>query len=261
MKIIDLPEDGFTIPELLSTMVVTALFTTLILFFGFSYWRYGALLEADLDTLVTRLNAGDFLRESLSSSSGAIIQNGLPDSNTNNPDPAIPSNLYWIPLHAIPGNKPVGASGTTTPLLYYKRHSVNTSGALIMNGTQPYEDEYILYLDGSSKQMRLRALANPSAPSNRLQTSCPPAVATPSCPADKTIAVDLASVDIRFFSKSGNLIDYTSVIDPGTGLYAGPDCPTVEVVEFTLNITKKPFLQTTNATSSSTIIRIAMRNT
>lgn len=261
MKRVTIGEDGFTIPELLSTMIVTALFTTLILFFAFSYWRYGALMEADLDTLVTRLNAGDYLRESLSTSSGAIIQNSLPDSHTNNPDPAISSNLYWTPLHAIPGNKPIGANGTTTPLLYYKRHSVNTSGALIMNGLQPYEDEYVLYLDGSTKQLRVRSLANPSAPGNRLSTSCPPSVATAICPADKTIATDLASIDIRFFSKSGNLIDYTSVVDPNTGLYAGPDCPTVEVIEFTLNITKKPFLQQTNATSSSTIIRIALRNT
>lgn len=251
---------GFTIPELLTVVVITGIFVSIIMVFTFSYWRYGYLLESDLDTFVTRLNAGDYFREALGGSSGLIIQNSIPDSNTNNPDPAIASNLYWTPLHAIPKNTSVGASGTTTPLLYFKRFSVNSSGAFIMNGTQPYEDEFVAYLSGTGGQLLIRTLANNAAVSNKLKTSCPPASATTSCPADKIIASDLASVDTRYFSRTGNLIDYTSAFDPLTNSYIGPDFPAVEVVEFTLNISKKPVLQQTNATKSSTIIRIALRN-
>lgn len=257
---VPLNQAGFGLVELMSIMVVTALFSGLIISFGFNYWRYAYLLDADLTTYVDRLNTGDYLREALGSSSGLIIQNSIADANTHNPDPAIPTNLYWEPNHAIPGNKPVGSTGTK-PLLYFKRFSVNTTGSIIMNGEQPYEDEYIVYLNGATKQMLVRALANPDAPGNRLKTSCPPASATTSCPADKVLLTDLASVDLRYFSRAGNLVDYTSVYDANLPGYIGPDFTVVEVVELTLNIAKKPVFQKTNATQSSTIIRIALRNT
>ncbi len=257
---IRLNEDGFTIPELLTVIVTTAIFTGLVLYFGISYWRYGYLLEADLDTFVNRLNAQDFLRETFATSSGLITQNSIPDANTHNPDPAVAGEQYWIPIHAIPGNTPLGASNTTTPLLYYKRFSTNTSGSYIMNGAQPYEDEYVIYLDGTTKQLLQRSLANPSASGNRLKTSCPPASASSACPADKVIISDLASVDLQYFSKSGNLINWTSIYDTISGTYIGPDFPVVEVLELNLHITKKPILQKTNATVNETVIRIALRN-
>ncbi|MBX4201981.1 hypothetical protein KW803_03795, partial [Candidatus Saccharibacteria bacterium] len=186
----------------------------LILFFFISYWRDGYLLQADLDTLTTRLNAGDILREEIGTSTGLIMQNGLPDANANVPDPGDASNQYWLVIHAIPGNKSVGITGTYTPLVYFKRYSLNASGQYIMNGTQPYEDEYVLYLDGSGKSLKQRSIANPNATGDKLKTSCPTSLASPSCPADKTIADDLASIDMRYFSRTGNLIDYTSIYDP-----------------------------------------------
>ncbi len=256
-----LNQNGFTLPELISVMVVSALFTGLILFFMISYWRYGYLLEADLDTLITRLNAGDVLRESLGSSAGLISQNSLPDSNTNNPDPVYASNLYWIPIHAVPGNTATPASGSTTPLMYFRGLSINTSKSVIMNGTQPYEDEFVLYLDGTSKSLKMRSITNTSATSNRLLSSCPPATASSTCPADRVVASDIASIDTRYFSRAGNAIDYTSSFDTTTNTYTGPDFPVVEVVELTLHLSKKPIFQKSYATTNTTIIRIALRNT
>ena len=129
-----------------------------------------------------------------------------------------------------------------------------------MNGVQPYEDEYVLYLNGTTKQLLLRTLANSSASGNRAITSCPAAVATTSCPADKIIASDLGSVDIRYFSRSGGTIDWTSIFDSATNTYVGPDEPAVEVLELTLNISTKAVFQTSNTTTSSTVICIALRN-
>ena len=256
-----LDDSGFTIVELISVMAASALFAGLILAFALNYWRYAALMEADLDTLVTRLNAGDYLRESIGTSSGMIIQNGLPDTNTLKADTTIVSGLYWEKIHAQPKNIPIGAPGVISPVVYYRRLSANSSKTIIMNGTQPYEDEYILYLNGTTKQLMSRAIANPSATGNALKTSCPPSLATTLCPADKVIAKDVASIDTRYFSRTGNPIDWTSLYDTGLGTYAGPDFPIVEVFELKLNLTKKPIFQTTNATVNSTIIRIALRNT
>jgi prepilin-type N-terminal cleavage/methylation domain-containing protein len=256
-----LNQAGFTLPEMITVLVVTSVLSSLIIFFAFSYWRYGAMLEADLDTFTTRLNSGDVLRELVSSSSGMIIQNSLADPNRMVPDPADGSGIYWVPIHAVPGSRPVGSSGTYTAVAYFKRFSFASTNNIIMNGLQPYEDEYVLYLNGTTKELKLRSLANPAATGNKLLTSCPPALASTSCPADRTIASDVEAVDLRFFSRTGNLIDYTSVFDPDINQYIGPDYPVVEVMEFKLTLTKKPFLQTTNSTRTSTIIRIALRNT
>lgn len=252
--------DGFTIPELLVVIILSAFFSSLVLFFTFNYWRYGFSLQADEDTLTTRLDAGDIIRESVGTSSGLVIQNGIPDSHVLVPDPADATGNYWLSIHAIPKTTAVPASSAYAPVIYYRRFSFNSTGAYIMNGTQPYEDQYILYLSGASKSLMLRSIANPSAAGNRLKTSCPPSLATASCPADKLVADNLASVASRYFSRTGNLIDYTSIWDPDTNSYAGPDFPAVEVVEFTLNISQKTTFQKTAGTSSSTIIRIALRD-
>lgn len=253
------PAKGFTLVELMIVIVLTTIFSSLILFFAFNLWRYSYGLESDSETLITRLNAGDVLREAIGTSTGLIIQNGLSDSHVLVVDPG--NANYWLPIHAIPGTTLVGSPSTYTPLIYYKRFSFNNSGSYIINGTQPFQDEYVLYLSGTAKSLMLRSIANPSATGNRLKTSCPPALATSSCPSDKTVASDLASISMRYFSRTGNLIDYTSIWDPVANSYAGPDFTAVDVVEFTLNISAKPTFQKTNSTINSTIIRIALRNT
>lgn len=252
--------DGFTVVEMLVVVLMTGFFVTLLLYFTFSYWRYTYLLESDQDTLSSRLNAGDIIRESLGTSSGMILQNGIPDPHPNNIDPADATNQYWLKIHAIPGNKSA-ATGTTTPVGYYRRFSFDASGGVIMNGTQPYEDEYVMYINGTTKQLLLRSLANTSAIGNRLKTSCPPAFVTSSCPADRVIAENVASVDMRYFSRTGNQIDWTSIYDSAIGQYIGPDFTSVDVVEIKLNLTRKPVFQQTTATVNNTVIRVALRNT
>ncbi len=253
-------ENGFTLAEMVTSVVLTSLMMGAVVVFAMSFWRYGYVLDASLDSLVTRLNAGDYLRENLGTSTGLVTQNGLSDANPSYPDPTDPTNEHWIPIHAVPGNKIIGGNGTITPLLYYKRLSFDSSNQVIMNGVQPFQDEYVLYMNGTTKQLLVRSLANPSATGNRLKTSCPAALASLTCPADKIIASDVASVDFRYFSRSGNTMNYSSIIDPITGEYAGPDFPAVEVIELKLNLTSKILLQQAN-NSTSTIIRIALRNT
>lgn len=259
-KCIAVNDLGFTITELLIVIIMSSLFTLLVMLFAFDMWRASATQEAEIDTLQTRFNASDTLRDEIGTSSGLIIQNSITDSNTLVPDTSIPGNNYWLPIHAVPGTANLPAAGSYTPLIYFRRYSFNSSKQYIMNGTSPYEDQYILYLDGSKKSLMQRTLVNPSATGDRLKTTCPPALATSSCPADKVIAANLKSVAMRYFSRTGNLIDYTSITDPNTGAYIGPDFPAVEVLEFTLNLSKNPAFSSTNTVQNSTIIRIALRN-
>lgn len=250
---------GFTLPELVVVMVVTVMLSGLVLSFFIDLWGSTATLQNDSETFVTRENAGDRLRDSFNSAAGLITQNGLADSNTNNPDTSIASGNYWLPLHAVPGATAMPSTGTA-PLLYYEAPSVTSSKVFIMNGSQPYKDNFILYLDASTKSLMLRTLANPSASGNAKTTSCPPAAATASCPADRTVASDISSVSTRYFSRSGNLLDYTSITDPLTGDYIGPDFPSVEVLELTLSLHRKSTLHSGTDTSNQTIVRIAFRN-
>ena len=251
---------GFTLAELLIVMLVTGFFVTLVMYFTFSYWRYTYLLEADQETLTTRLNAGDIIRENVGTSSGLILQNGIPDPHPNNVDPLDGSGQYWEKIHAVPGNK-TASTGSAASIVYFRRFSFDATNNIIMNGTQPFEDEYIMYIDGTTKELRMRTLANPSAIGNRLKTSCAPAFVSPTCPADRVIAAGVASIDMRYFSRTGNLVDWTSIYDSLLGTYIGPDFTVVDVVEFKLNLVKKPILQQTNATVNNTVIRVALRNT
>src|SRR5258708_1612933 len=256
-----LDEKGFTIVELIVGMTITLVLSGMIISFAFDYWGSSANIQADLETFTTRLDANDKLRELFTNSNGLIIQNSIPDSHTLNPDTSIASGLYWTPLHAIPGLYSVGASGTTTPILYFRRPSVNKTKNIVMNGTQPYDDEYVLYLNGTTQQMLLRTLANSSATNNSATTSCPPQSASSTCPTDKVIADNLTSVNLRYFSRSGNLMDWTSIFDTNTNTYAGPDFPAVEAIELNLHISKKAAFHGVNDSTNQTVIRIALLNT
>ena len=251
--------DGFTLVELMVVMVLTLMFSGVVITFFLDFWSGTATLENDSETFVGREDAGDALRDDFNVASGLINQNGIPDAHTLNADPSIVSGQYWLPLHAVPGTTTVPSSGTT-PLLYYSAPSVDSSRNFIMNGNQAYQDNFVLYLNASTKSLMLRSLANPAATGDRVITSCPPAQATAGCPADKTIASDLASVNTRYFSRSGNTIDYTSITDPLTGDYIGPDFPSVEVLELTLNMYRKSALHGGVDTSNETVVRIAFRN-
>lgn len=249
---------GFTIPELLIVMIAGTLMFGLIFNFLWEYWRFGEKAQTDFEVFAKRLDAGDYIRETVGTSSGLITQNGIADANTNVVD-SIAGPSYWQTIHPVPNT--LTTNGTDQPLLYFKRYSQAADKTYILNGSLPYEDEFIMYLSDNG-QVRVRALANPAATGNNLQTSCPPSIASSSCPADRVIIGDVQSVERRYFSRSGNLLDYTPVYDTVLGAYVyGPDYPAVEVLEFTIAVQKRAFTENTNSTINETIIRIALRNT
>ncbi len=251
---------GLTIIELLVAMMGSMIIMGIITSFGLHYWANSATLQADQETLVSRLNSGDYLRQAINAASGLITQNDLVDQHVGKVDPADATGNYWLPIHAVPGTISVGSSGTITPLIYFNRPSIDTSKNIILNGSTTYQDDVILYLNGTTKQLLARTVANSFAANNRAKTSCPAAAATTSCPADTVIADDISTVTMRYFSRSGNAIDYTSITDPSTGAYTGPDFPSVEVVEFNLKLARKGRVHNGGDTANQTVVRVALRN-
>lgn len=256
-------ESGMTIVELIISITMTGLLTGLLMVFFFSFWRQGQVTQAELNAITERLNASDFLREHISASTGFIIQNSIPDPNAGRPDPTDGAS-YWIDNHAYAGLKQ--NNNGVTPLVYFREQSVDGSRNVIMNGTLPYEDEYIIYLDQASQELRARTLANPAATNNRARSSCPPPGSS-SCPADRILATGVTGVSMRYFNRTGNDISYsvttvtdTSVIPNQTYDVYGPDFPVVEVVEFNLKLSKGIDSDRDQSIRSSTIIRVALRN-
>ena len=247
---------GFTLLELLISMILALFMMALVLQFTFDFWGSMGSLASDSATLVERENAGDRLRDLLNSASKLINQNSINDAN-----PLVSADsTHWLYIHAHPQTIAMPASGSYTPVFYYDAPSVNSSKGFIMNGSQPYYDEFILYLDGSSNQLMLRSLANPSASGDIVTTTCPPASATATCPADAIISSDLTSVDVNYYSRSGNVIDYESSVDPLTNEYNGPDFSEVEVVQLTLHYSRRATINGAAVSTSQTVVRVALRN-
>lgn len=260
----DKPQNGFTLVEMLIVTVLSSLLFGLVFSFFWNYWQYAEKSQSDIDAFVSRLDVSDYIREIAGTTSGLITQNNIADPNSNTPDPAT-SSSYWLPIHPQPETIAYSASADE-PILYFKRFSQNASKEFIFNGVSPYEDEYVIYLS-RDRELRVRSLANAAAAGNGLQTTCPPSLATASCPADKLLIDNVDSVGTKYFSRSGNLIDYypcgeDPCIDPDTGdpIY-GPDFQAAQVLEFTINLSKAAFTQSTSTTQNSTIIRVALRNT
>ncbi|MBC7707883.1 hypothetical protein H7Y63_01535 [Polaromonas sp.] len=260
MRLFKPNQAGVTVVELLVVMMVSFSLMTVITGFALSFWGNTVTLSNDQGTLVSRFNVSTYLNKFIGQGYGFITQNDIPDNNTGKPDPAIVSGKYWMPIHAVPGNIPTGANGTITPLLYFRKPSINTSNNIVMNGAVPFEDNYIIYLDGTTKQLRSRALINTTAPANRNLTTCPPSAATASCPADAVISDDVSAVALRYFSRSGNTVDYTSITDPVSLKYIGPDYPSVEIVELTVKYYRKAQLHNALNTVTQTVVRVALRN-
>ncbi len=253
-------ERGMTIVELVVVMVVSLVLMGTLTTFSLNYWASSTSLANSQETLVSRLNAGDYLRGAIDAASGLITQNDLADAHPGQADPADVTATHWVPIHAVPGDINMGAPNINTPLIYFNRPSINTSKNIIMNGAIAYQDNVVLYLNGTTKQLTARTIANEFAPSNRAKTTCPADFVSSTCPRDIVIADDVSGVSMRYFSRSGNLIDYTSIVDPVTGDYIGPDFSSVEVVELTVKFFRKARLQHGADSTNQTVIRIALRN-
>ncbi len=252
-------QNGFTVPELIVVMVLTLLFSTMVLSFAFDFWGTATDLQNSSETLVTRQNLGDRLRGRLNVASTLLNQNSIADAQANVSDPSDVSGTHWLILHAVPETVPMPAAANFTPILYYAAPTVDSSKNFIMRGVEPHQDEFVMYLDGSTKKLMIRTLAN-DVSGNVLKTTCPASVASSTCPADSTIAEDVLSVSKKYFSKSGNPINWNDVKDPDTGESIGPDYADVEVVELTVTLFKRAVVHGQADSRSNTTVRVALRN-
>lgn len=266
-------QDGFSLVEMLIVVVLTTVLSIIIFAMGYQYLKQAASLEARSNFYANRLNVADYLRQNIGLSTGLLNQNSVADSTTRVPDPNDATNTHWTPIHAIPGA--FGVSTGVTPIIYYSKDALKSDGTAIMNGANAYQNEFILYHDGPSLELRVRSLANPDAVGNATTTTC--TTATPTCPKDKVLLTGVQTVEMRYFSRSGEDIDFRSSCDPDVYFCAGTTPPAceqtapytgcngldfsqVEVVQFKLKVRKTIESDANHSIYNSTIIRIALRN-
>lgn len=254
---------GLTIAELMIVMVITLMLSGLVMSFTLDFWGRTANLQNNSDTLVTRQSLGDSLRDSFNRASSMAIQPSIPDPQTLVPDPARAEGTFWVPIHAVPKTISKPATNQYVPVVYFMAPSLHSDRTQIMNGTQPFQDEFVLYLSGTG-ELRLRTLTSPNASGNMLKNTCSPHEASTACPPDKLLAQDVSKVSTRYFSRSGNPQNWESVIDPdpdpGAPVYIGPDMPTVEVLELTVGFERRAVMKKSATTKNETTVRIALRN-
>ena len=264
---------GFTLVEMLIVVIMTTVLSLIIFNIGFQYLKQAASLNARSNFYGERLNVADYLRLNVGLSTGLLNQNSIADTSPVVPDPNDGGGTHWLPLHAIPGS--LGDPSAVTPIIYYSQNALDGNRQEIMNGTKPYQNEYILYLDGPSSELRVRALANPSALGNSTSTTCTTAAA--GCHKDKVLLTGVQSVEMHYYSRSGESIDFRSSCDPDAYYCAGTtpaaclqtppytgcnglDFSQVEVAQFKLRVKKSIESDTNHSFYNSTIIRIALRN-
>lgn len=266
-------EHGFTLVEMLIVVIMTTILSLIIFNLGFQYLKQAASLNARSNFYGDRLNVADYLRLNVGLSTGLLNQNSIEDASPVAPDPDDPLGTHWKFIHAIPGA--LGSPSEVTPIVYYSKNALDGSRKVIMNGTKAYQNEYILYHDGPSSELRVRTLANPNAPANSEKTTC--TTASASCQKDKVLLTGVQTVEMQYYSRSGESIDYRSSCDPDkyycdgttppaclqTAPYTGCnglDFSQVEVAQFKLKVKKSIESDVNHSFYNSTIIRIALRN-
>jgi len=266
-------EHGFTLVEMLIVVIMTSILSVVIFSMGYQYLKQAASLTAKSNFYSNRLNVADYLRQNVGLSTGLLNQNSLDDDNTLVPDPADPTNKHWQNIHAIPGS--FGSPSATTPIVYYSQDALRADGTPIMNGVTAYQNEFVIYHHGSSSELRIRSLANLAAVDNVTKTTCTTESAL--CAKDKVLLGGVQTVEMRYFSRSGEDIDFRSSCDPDAFFCAGNvpvgceqsapyegcnglDFSQVEVAQFKLKVKQTIESDANRSIYNSTIIRIALRN-
>lgn len=177
-------QQGYTITELMISVSVSSIlfiaFLTVIMNYFILITRNNASIEMTTSSQNLLRSTVDNLR----------VSNGVRQTNS-----------------ITDANAPVGGWNTsnTNFVIVISTPAVNSADDYIIDPVtgSPYMNELVYYKNGNS--LYKRNLANPSAAGNRLRTSCPAAIASPSCPADVNLADYFQSMSFSLYDQDGTL--------------------------------------------------------
>lgn len=172
---------GFTLVEVM--VVVTVLAVVGVTFLGISV-NYFVIITRNEELSEMTINSQNLLRTTVEN---IRFGNGVEQSNQIS-DP----------------NAPAGGWNTSNSsfVIVLPVPALDDSHNYIIDPDtgSPYMNELVYYKNGST--LMERTLANPSADDDSLVTSCPPASATSSCPADKQLATYVNSMTFTLYDQN-----------------------------------------------------------
>lgn len=181
-------QQGYTISELMISVSVSS-----ILFIAFltAITNYFILITRNNASIEMTTSSQNLLRSTIDN---LRVSNGIRQTNS-----------------ITDANAPVGGWNTsnTNFVIVISTPAVNSANNYIIDPAtgSPYMNELVYYKSGNS--LYKRSLANPSAAGNRLRTSCPAAIASPSCPADVNLADYFQSMSFSLYDQDG-----AATVDP-----------------------------------------------
>lgn len=182
MRKLQLNQKGFTLPELIVTMTLMMILSLTLANFVVNWFGTASLAQARADLLTNAENALDTITNDIRLSGSADDTNRWPDANG-------------------PGGQQFGWHSGTQVLVLAKA-AVDTSNNIIFSDPAQYitqKDNVVYYL--SNGTLYKRTIAADDANSAAV-TTCPPASATQSCPADKTIATGVKGFTITYYDEN-----------------------------------------------------------
>lgn len=178
-------EQGFTLIEMLVVTVIISVLSLTLANFVITWLQAESLANARTSLLQNAENALDTVTSDIKLS-------GSVDTTNRWPDPNGPS-----------GNQFGWSSGSQTLIL--ARVALTKNNAVIFSDPSEYisqKDNEIYYLSGST--LYRRTLASTST-GDVAVTTCPPALATKTCPADKTVATGVSSWSVAYYDENGDV--------------------------------------------------------
>jgi prepilin-type N-terminal cleavage/methylation domain-containing protein len=181
-------ESGFTLIELLLVMIIMSIISLTLANFITDWLQASSLAQARTNLLTTT-------ETSLDTVTNDVRLSGNADQNNRWPDPYAPGGQFgW-------------KSGSQTLVL--AKVATDSSTNIIYSDPAKYisqKDNKIYYLSGST--LYRRTLTSDS-PNDRAVTTCPPANATSSCPADTTVATGVSSLAFTYYDASEQIVTPT----------------------------------------------------
>jgi prepilin-type N-terminal cleavage/methylation domain-containing protein len=173
---------GFTLVEL--TVAVSAFAIVGVLFIGIVA-NYFVLITRNNELTEMTINSQNLLRttvENIRFGDGVRQTNQISDPNAPSGGWNT-SNSIFVIIIAVP--------------------AVTSTHAYIIDPDtgSPYMNELVYYKNGTTLMERI--LANSSASGNSLLTTCPPSLATSSCPADTELATYVSSMTFTLYDQDG----------------------------------------------------------
>lgn len=178
-------QGGYTLVELLVTMLLIAILSIAIVNFFTGWAQIASLAQSRSDLLTTAENALDTI-------STDIKLSGSVDTNNR-----------WADTYA-PGGSYGWTSGSQ--VLVLAKIATDSSNNVIYSDAAKYvtqKDNEVYFLSGST--LYRRTLKSDSATDAAI-TTCPAADATSTCPADTVIATGVSNFSVTYYDASENVV-------------------------------------------------------